>query len=341
MSVRVAINGFGRIGRNVLRYAKQGGGELDFVAVNDLTDSATLAHLLRYDSVHGRYPGEVEVTDQGIRVDGDEIVVLAERDPAKLPWKDLEVDIVIESTGIFAERDKAAGHLEAGARKVIISAPAKKEDVTIVLGVNEDKYDPDSHEVISNASCTTNCLAPVVKVIMERFGLRHGLMTTIHSYTNDQSILDLPHVDLRRARAAAMSMIPTTTGAARATALVLPEVKGKLDGMAIRVPTPNVSIVDLVCEVEADTSGEEVNAAFREAAAGDLKGILGVSDEALVSVDFTGDNRSSIVDAPSTSVIDGRMVKVLSWYDNEWGYSARVVDLVRYVGERLPAQARR
>ena len=251
MSVRVAINGFGRIGRNVLRYAKQGGGELDFVAVNDLTDSATLAHLLRYDSVHGRYPGEVEVTGRGIRVDGDEIVVLAERDPAKLPWKDLEVDIVIESTGIFVERDKAARHLEAGARKVVITAPAKKEDVTIVLGVNEDTYDPDNHEVISNASCTTNCLAPVVKVIMKRFGLRHGLMTTIHSYTNDQSILDLPHKDLRRARAAAMSMIPTTTGAARATALVLPEVKGKLDGMAIRVPTPNVSIVDLVCEVEA------------------------------------------------------------------------------------------
>ena len=341
MSVRVAINGFGRIGRNVLRYAKQGGGELDFVAVNDLTDSATLAHLLRYDSVHGSYPGDVEVTDHGIRVDGDEILVLAERDPAALPWKDLEVDIVIESTGIFAERDKAARHLEAGARKVIISAPAKKEDVTIVLGVNEDMYDPENHEVISNASCTTNCLAPVVKVIMERFGLRHGLMTTIHSYTNDQSILDLPHKDLRRARAAAMSMIPTTTGAARATALVLPEVKGKLDGMAIRVPTPNVSIVDLVCEVEADTDEDEVNAALRAAAAGDLKGILGVSDEPLVSVDFTGDSRSSIVDASSTSVIDGRMVKVLSWYDNEWGYSARVVDLVRYVGERLPVQSRR
>ena len=339
MSVRVAINGFGRIGRNVLRYAKQGGGELDFVAVNDLTDSATLAHLLRYDSVHGRYPGNVEVTDHGIRVDGDEILVLAERDPAALPWKDLEVDIVIESTGIFAERDKAAKHLEAGARKVIISAPAKKEDVTIVLGVNEDKYDPDNHEVISNASCTTNCLAPVVKVIMESFGLRHGLMTTIHSYTNDQSILDLPHKDLRRARAAAMSMIPTTTGAARATALVLPEVKGKLDGMAIRVPTPDVSLVDLVCEVEADTNEDEVNAALRAAASGDLKGILGVSDEPLVSVDFTGDSRSSIVDASSTSVIDGRMVKVLSWYDNEWGYSARVVDLVRYVGERLPIQS--
>jgi glyceraldehyde 3-phosphate dehydrogenase len=340
MSVRIAINGFGRIGRNVLRYAKQAGVELDFVAVNDLTDSTTLAHLLRYDSVHGRYPGEVEVTDRGIRVDGDEIAVLAERDPAKLPWKDLEVDIVIESTGMFAERDKAAKHLEAGARKVIISAPAKEEDVTIVLGVNEDKYDPDNHDVISNASCTTNCLAPVVKVIMERFGLRHGLMTTIHSYTNDQKILDLPHKDLRRARAAAMSMIPTSTGAARATALVIPEVKGKLDGMAIRVPTPNVSIVDLVCEVEVDTNSDEVNAGFREEAAGGLRGILGVADEPLVSVDFTGDSRSSIVDASSTFVIDGRMVKVLSWYDNEWGYSARVVDLVRYVGDRLPVRAR-
>tara|TARA_B100001123_G_scaffold437553_1_gene569994 strand:- start:1600 stop:2613 length:1014 start_codon:yes stop_codon:yes gene_type:complete len=337
MSVRVAINGFGRIGRNVLRRAKQGGGELDFVAVNDLTDSATLAHLLRYDSVHGRYPGEVEVAGRGIRVDGDEIAVLAERDPANLPWRDLEVDIVIESTGIFAEREKAARHLEAGARKVIITAPAKKEDVTIVLGVNEDMYDPGSHDVISNASCTTNCLAPVAKVIMKRFGLRHGLMTTIHSYTNDQSILDLPHKDLRRARAASMSMIPTTTGAARATALVLPEVKGKLDGMAIRVPTPDVSIVDLVCEVETDTNSDEVNEAFRQAAAGNLKGILGVSDEPLVSMDFTGDSLSSIVDASCTSVIDGVMVKVLSWYDNEWGYSARVVDLACYVGERLPA----
>lgn len=341
MSVRVAINGFGRIGRNVLRRAKQEGDELEFVAVNDLTDSATLAHLLRYDSVHGRYPGEIEVAGRGIRVDGDEIAVLAERDPAKLPWRDLEVDIVIESTGIFAERDKAAKHLEAGARKVIITAPAKKEDVTIVLGVNEDMYDPGSHDVISNASCTTNCLAPVAKVIMKRFGLRHGLMTTIHSYTNDQSILDLPHKDLRRARAASMSMIPTTTGAARATALVLPEVKGKLDGMAIRVPTPDVSIVDLVCEVETDTNSDEVNEAFRQAAAGNLKGILGVSDEPLVSMDFTGDSLSSIVDTSCTSVIDGVMVKVLSWYDNEWGYSARVVDLARYVGERLPAQARR
>jgi glyceraldehyde 3-phosphate dehydrogenase len=340
MSVRVAINGFGRIGRNVLRYAKQSGAELDFVAVNDLTDSATLAHLLRYDSVHGAYPGEVEVTGRGILVDGDEIVVLAEKDPARLPWKDLGVDIAIESTGIFVDRDKAAKHLEAGARKVIITAPAKKEDVTIVLGVNQDAYDPEKHDVISNASCTTNCLAPVVKVIMERFGLRHGLMTTVHSYTNDQNILDLPHKDLRRSRAAAMSMIPTTTGAAKATSLVLPAVKGKLDGMAIRVPTPDVSVVDLVAEVEKETNVEEVNAALREAAAGPLEGILGVCDEPLVSVDFTGDSRSSIVDASCTTVIDGRMVKVLSWYDNEWGYSARVVDLVRYVGERLPAPVR-
>ena len=340
MPVRVAINGFGRIGRNVLRYAKQSAQDLDFVAVNDLTDSPTLAHLLRYDSVHRRYPGEVEVVGGGIRVDGDEIRVLAERDPARLPWRELEVDVVVESTGIFVERDRAAKHLEAGARKVIITAPAKKEDLTVVLGVNQDMYDPEKHDVISNASCTTNCLAPVVKVIMERFGLRRGLMTTVHSYTNDQSILDLPHRDLRRARAAAMSMIPTTTGAARATALVLPEVKGKLDGMAIRVPTPDVSIVDLVCEVDKETTTEEVNDAFRAAATGELKGILGVAEDKLVSVDFIGDSRSSIVDAESTSVIDGRLVKVLSWYDNEWGYSARVVDLVSYVGERLPAQAR-
>jgi glyceraldehyde 3-phosphate dehydrogenase len=341
MSVRVAINGFGRIGRNVLRYAKQAASDLDFVAVNDLTDAKTLAHLLTWDSVHGRYAGEVEATGRGLRVDGDEIVVSAEKDPAKLPWKDLEVDIVVESTGIFSDRDKAAKHLEAGARKVIISAPAKKEDITVVMGVNEGAYDPERHDVISNASCTTNCLAPVAKVVMESFGFRRGLMTTVHSYTNDQSILDLPHKDLRRARAAALSMIPTTTGAAKATALVLPELKGKIDGMAIRVPTPDVSIVDLTCEVEKETTVEEVNQAFRAAAAGRLKGILGVTDEPLVSVDFTGDSRSSIVDAGGTSVIDGRMVKVLSWYDNEWGYSARVVDLVRYVGERLPASARR
>ena len=341
MSLRVAINGFGRIGRNVLRYAKQSGGELDFVAVNDLTDAKTLAHLLRWDSVHGPYAGEVEATEKGIRVDGDEILVLAERDPGKLPWKDLDVDIVVESTGLFTDRDKAAKHLEAGARKVIITAPAKKEDITIVLGVNQDAYDPERHDVSSNASCTTNCLAPVAKVVMESFGFRRGLMTTVHSYTNDQNILDLPHKDLRRARAAALSMIPTTTGAAKATALVLPELEGKLDGMTIRVPTPDVSIIDLVCEVDRDTTVDEVNEAFRAAARGGMKGILGVSDEPLVSVDFTGDSRCSIVDALATVVIDGRMVKVLSWYDNEWGYSARVVDLVRYVGERLPAQARR
>ena len=341
MSARVAINGFGRIGRNVLRYAKQSARDLDFVAVNDLTNSETLAHLLRWDSVHGRYPGEVETVAGGIRVDGDEIKVFAERDPAKLPWKDLEVDVVVESTGLFTERDKAAKHLEAGARKVVISAPAKKEDITVVLGVNHEQYDPERHDVISNASCTTNCLAPVVKVIMDRFGLRHGFMTTVHSYTNDQNILDLPHKDLRRARAAAMSIIPTTTGAARATSLVIPEVKGKIDGIAMRVPTPDVSIVDLVCEVERETTAEEVNEAFRAAAGGELQGILGVSEEELVSTDYIGDSRSSIVDAASTSVIDGRLVKVLSWYDNEWGYSARVVDLVRYVAERLPAPARR
>ena len=339
MSARVAINGFGRIGRHVLRYAKQSAPDLDFVAVNDLTDNETLAHLLRYDSVHRRYPGDVEAVAGGIRVDGDEIKVLAEKDPAKLPWRELEVDIVVESTGLFTQRDKAAKHLEAGARKVVITAPAKQEDVTIVLGVNQDMYDPERHDVVSNASCTTNCLAPVAKVIMDRFGMRHGFMTTVHSYTNDQNILDLPHKDLRRARAAGLSIIPTTTGAARATALVIPELKGKLDGMAMRVPTPDVSIVDLVCEVERETTVEEVNDAFRTAAAGALKGILGVAEEELVSVDFIGDSRSSIVDALSTGVIDGRLVKVLSWYDNEWGYSARVVDLVRYVSERLPAHA--
>ncbi len=341
MSARVAINGFGRIGRHVLRYAKQSAQDLDFVAVNDLTDNETLAHLLRYDSVHRRYPGDVEAVAGGIRVDGDEIKVLAEKDPAKLPWRELEVDIVVESTGLFTQRDKAAKHLEAGARKVVITAPAKQEDVTIVLGVNQDMYDPERHDVVSNASCTTNCLAPVAKVIMDRFGMRHGFMTTVHSYTNDQKILDLPHKDLRRARAAGLSIIPTTTGAARATALVIPELKGKLDGMAMRVPTPDVSIVDLVCEVERETTVEEVNDAFRTAAAGAMKGILGVAEEELVSVDFIGDSRSSIVDALSTGVINGRLVKVLSWYDNEWGYSARVVDLVRYVSERLPTHARR
>ena len=336
MAIRVAINGFGRIGRLVLRSAKQAGRtDLDFVAVNDLTDSRTLAHLLKHDSVHGHYPGTVEVTDKGLRVDGDDLRVFAERDPAKLPWRDLGVDVVVESTGLFRSREKAAVHLDAGARKVIISAPGKNEDVSIVLGVNEEAYDPASHHVISNASCTTNCLAPVVKVVLDSFGFRHGFMTTVHSYTNDQNILDLPHKDLRRARAAAMSMIPTTTGAAKATGVVIPAVKGKLDGISVRVPTPDVSVVDLVAEVEKDTSVEEVNDAFRAAAAGGMKGILGVSEEPLVSVDYTGDSRSSIVDLASTNVLDGRLVKVLSWYDNEWGYSCRVVDLVSYVGKRL------
>jgi glyceraldehyde 3-phosphate dehydrogenase len=338
MAIRVAINGFGRIGRNVLRSAKQSGRkDIDFVAVNDLTDARTLAHLLSYDSVHGRYPGTVEAKDGALWVDGDDIRVFSERDPAELPWKELGVDVVVESTGFFTDRDGAARHLTAGARKVIISAPAKREDITIVLGVNEGSYDPDKHDVISNASCTTNCLAPVVKVLLDEFGIRHGLMTTIHSYTNDQALLDVPHKDLRRARAAAMSMIPTTTGAAKATALVLPEMKGRIDGMAIRVPTPDVSIVDFVAELERDTTTEEVNDLFRAAADGPLSGILGVSEEPLVSIDYTGDPRSSVVDALSTSVMDGRMVKVLAWYDNEWGYSTRVVDLVSYVGERLTA----
>jgi glyceraldehyde 3-phosphate dehydrogenase len=335
MAIRAAINGFGRIGRNVLRSAKQSGADVDFVAVNDLTDAATLAHLLKYDSVHGHYPGTVEVSDGGLVVDGDEIRVFSERDPASLPWGDLGVDIAVESTGIFRDHASASKHIQAGARKVIITAPAKKEDITIVLGVNQDSYDPDNHHIISNASCTTNCLAPVVKVLTDEFGFRHGLMTTIHAYTNDQRILDLPHDDLRRARAAALSMIPTTTGAARATGLVLPEVDGRIDGMSIRVPTPDVSVVDLVAELDEDVTVEGVNDAFRAAAEGPMKGILGVSDEPLVSIDYTGDPRSSVVDALSTAVMDGRMVKVLAWYDNEWGYSSRVVDLVAYVGDRL------
>jgi glyceraldehyde 3-phosphate dehydrogenase len=341
MALRVAINGFGRIGRNVLRCAKQSGRtDMDFVAINDLTDAATLAHLLKYDSVHRRYPGTVTSSKNAIMVDGDEIRVCSERDPAALPWRDLDVDIVIESTGHFTERSAAAKHLDAGARKVIISAPAKKEDITIVLGVNEGRYDPEKHHVVSNASCTTNALAPVVKVLLDQFGVRHGLMTTVHSYTNDQNILDLPHKDLRRARAAAMSMIPTTTGAAKATGLVLPEVAGRIDGISIRVPTSDVSIVDLVAELERDTTAEEVNAAFRAAGNGAMKGILGVSEEPLVSVDYTGDPRSSIVDAMSTAVMSGKMVKVLSWYDNEWGYSSRVVDLTAFIGARLPSKVR-
>ena len=336
MATRVAINGFGRIGRLVLRATlRHAADELDIVAVNDLTDSRTLAHLLKYDSVHGAWPGEVEATDDGLRVDGRDIRVLSERDPADLPWKDLGVDLVLECTGLFTQREKAAKHLEAGARKVILSAPGKGEDITIVLGVNQDRYDPEAHSVISNASCTTNCLAPVAKVLLDAFGFRRGLMTTVHAYTNDQTTLDAPHKDLRRARAAAVSMIPTTTGAARATSLVLPELKGKLDGMAIRVPTPDVSLVDLTCELESDVTVDTVNDAFRTAAAGPMKGILGVSDEPLVSIDYVGNPHSSVVDALSTAVIGERMVKVLSWYDNEWGYSMRVTDLARLVAGSL------
>ncbi|HEU0012761.1 MAG TPA: type I glyceraldehyde-3-phosphate dehydrogenase [Longimicrobium sp.] len=335
MPIRVAINGFGRIGRNVLRAAKQAGAtDLDFVAVNDLTDTNTLAHLLRYDSVHGPYRGTVEARESSLVVDGDEVRVFAEKDPAALPWRDLGVDIVIESTGRFTKKADAAKHIEGGAKKVIISAPAKDEDITIVLGVNEDRYDSASHHVVSNASCTTNCLAPVVKVLLDEFGFRRGLMTTVHAYTNDQNILDLPHKDLRRARAAAMSMIPTTTGAAKATALVIPEVKGRIDGTAIRVPTPDVSVVDLTAELEKEVDARQVNDALRAAAEGRMKGILGYEEQELVSIDYTGNPHSSIVDAPSTNVVAG-LVKVVAWYDNEWGYSNRCVDLARYMGERL------
>ncbi|MEO8634513.1 MAG: type I glyceraldehyde-3-phosphate dehydrogenase [Gemmatimonadales bacterium] len=333
MSVRVAINGFGRIGRNVLRAAKAiSAKELDFVAVNDLTDTKTLAHLLKYDSVHGRFDGTVEAKADAIVVNGDSIKVFAMKDPATLPWKDLGVDIVLESTGIFTDRDKAAKHLEAGAKTVIISAPGKNEDITIVYGVNHLKYDATKHHVISNASCTTNCLVPVIKVILDQFGFVNGFMTTIHSYTNDQNILDLPHKDLRRARAAALSMIPTTTGAAKATSLVIPEVKGKIDGIALRVPTADVSIVDLTCTVEKATTTDAVNAAFIAASKGVLKGVLAVSDEPLVSVDYIGNLNSSTVDLALTNVIDGKLVHVSTWYDNEMGYSARCVDLIRYIG---------
>jgi glyceraldehyde 3-phosphate dehydrogenase len=333
MSVRVGINGFGRIGRNVVRAAmlsKQTA--LEFVGVNDITDTKTLGHLLKYDSVHGRFPGSVEVRGETLVVEGKEIRVTAIKEPEQLPWKDLGVDLVLESTGRFTDRDSAAKHLAAGAKKVVISAPAKGEDITIVMGVNEKKYDPAAHHIISNASCTTNCLVPVVKVVLDNWGLVHGFMTTVHSYTNDQQILDLPHKDLRRARAAGLSIIPTTTGAAKATSLVIPEVKGKLDGVSLRVPTPDVSIVDLTAEVKKSTTIEEVNAAFKKAAQGALKGILDVSDEPLVSVDYIGSLFSSVVDARSTNVIDGTLVHVSSWYDNEMGYSARCVDLLAYIG---------
>jgi len=333
MAIKVGINGFGRIGRNIMR-AALGNKDIDFVAVNDLTSAATLAHLLKYDSVLGNLHADVKASGDGISVDGDEFKVLSMKDPAQLPWKDLGVDIVFEGTGIFTNREGAAKHLAAGAKKVIITAPAKGPDITLVLGVNEDKYDPGKHHIISNASCTTNCLAPLAKVVHERFGLRKGWMTTVHSYTNDQNLLDLPHKDLRRARAAALSIIPTTTGAASAVGEVLPELKGKLDGFAMRVPTPNVSLVDLNAVLDKKTTGDEVNAALREAANGPLKNILAVSDAELVSIDFRGNPHSSIVDAPYTKVMDGDFLKVLSWYDNEWGYSSRCVDLLKVLVKR-------
>ncbi len=334
--IRVGINGFGRIGRNVVRATKAAGiTDIDFVAVNDLTDTKTLAHLLKYDSVHGHFPYDVSGHEGGIDVGGDEIKVLSERDPAKLPWGELGVDIVLESTGRFTDRADAGKHIDGGAKKVIISAPAKGEDKTFVYGVNHLDYDPATHHVISNASCTTNCLVPVVKVLRDNFGWERGYMTTIHSYTNDQSILDLPHKDLRRARAAAISIIPTSTGAAKATSLVIPEVKGKIDGVALRVPTANVSLVELVCTVEKSTTVEDVNAAFAAAAAGALKGVLFVSDEPLVSVDYIGNLASSTVDALSTAVLEGTMIHVSAWYDNEMGYSARCVDMIRHIGAQL------
>ncbi len=333
MPVRIGINGFGRIGRNIMR-AALGDQELDFVAVNDLTSAKTLAHLLKYDSVLGNLDARVEARNDVISVDGHEFTVLSLRDPAQLPWKDLGVDVVFESTGLFTSRDDAAKHVTAGARKVIITAPAKGPDITIVLGVNDERYDPQKHQIISNASCTTNCLAPLAKVIHQRFGIKKGWMTTIHSYTNDQQLLDLPHKDLRRARAAGLSMIPTTTGAAHAVGEVLPDLKGKLDGFSMRVPTPNVSVVDLAAILDQKTSGDEVNAALKEAADGALKGILQYSTEELVSIDFKGNPHSSIVDAPYTKVMDGDFLKVLSWYDNEWGYSNRCVDLVRLLAKR-------
>ena len=335
MAIRVGINGFGRIGRQVVRAAKERQAPIDIVAINDLTDTKTLAHLFTYDSVHGKYDGTVSYDADSITIDGDVIKVLKEKDPALLPWKDLQVDIVLEATGRFTKADDARKHIAGGAKKVIISAPATGEDITIVLGVNHDRYDATAHTIISNASCTTNCLAPMVKVLRDAFGFKHGAMVTIHSYTNDQSILDLPHKDLRRARAAAVSMIPTTTGAAKATALVIPEVKGKIDGIAIRVPTPDVSLTELTVEVERPTTIAEVNAAFQAAAQGPLKGILAYTEEELVSVDYIGNPHSTILDGKNTNVIDGTLVKVSGWYDNEWGYSSRCVDLIERIGAAL------
>ena len=335
MSVKIAINGFGRIGRNAFKVAlDKYADDLEVVAINDLTDANTLAHLLKYDSCFGKFDGEVSVEDDKLIVDGKEIQIFAERDPENLPWKDLGVDIVLEATGIFRTREGAMKHINAGAKKVLISAPAKDEDITIVMGVNEGDYDADSHHIISNASCTTNCLAPFAKVVNDEFGIVRGLMTTVHAYTTDQNILDLPHSDLRRARAAALSIIPTTTGAAAAVSLVLPELKGKLNGFAMRVPTPTVSVVDLVVELEKDATAEEVNAAFKAAADGPMKGILEYTEEPLVSIDFKQNPHSSIVDGLSTMSMGGNMVKILSWYDNEWGYSVRIVDLAHYIAEK-------
>src|SRR6266849_4383799 len=335
MSIRVGVNGFGRIGRVFFRTALEASGEIEVVGVNDLADAKTLAHLLKHDSVHGNLKAEVAAKDGAIFVNGREVRVTAVKDPAALPWKELRVDVVVESTGIFRDTATASKHLQAGAKKVVITAPAKDPDATIVLGVNEQTYDPVKHRIISNASCTTNCLATTVKVLDDAFGVKRGFASTVHSYTNDQPVHDFPHKDLRRARAAAVSMIPMTTGAATAVGLVLPKLKGKLDGIAIRVPTINVSVVDLVAELEKPASVQQINDAFREAAAGQLKGILDATDEELVSVDVNGNAHSSIVDLPSTALIDGNLIKVLAWYDNEWGYSSRVRDLIRLIGKTL------
>ena len=339
MTTRVGINGFGRIGRQSLKALIERAPDTEVVAINDLVDAEMNALLFKHDSTYGQYPGEVKAGDKSIIIDGREIRILAEKDPANLPWRDLGVDIVLESTGIFTSAEKAKAHIDAGAQKVIISAPAKGEDITIVLGVNEDKYEPAKHHIISNASCTTNCLAPAAKVVHDLLTIEHGLMNTIHSYTNDQRILDVAHKDPRRARAAGLNIIPTTTGAAKALALVIPDLKGKFDGFSLRVPTPTVSVVDFTAVVSRPTSADELNAAFRAAAAGPMAGILGVSDEPLVSTDFRGDARSSIIDGASTMVIGGTLVKVIAWYDNEWGYSCRCADLIAYVAARLPVGA--
>lgn len=335
MTVKIGVNGFGRIGRNVYRAARKRGVDLEFVAVNDLGDAKTLAHLLKYDSVHGRFPGDVSVSANGLTIDGQELRVLAERNPADLPWKDLGVEIVLESTGIFTDREKAAAHLEAGAQKVIISAPAKNEDITVVLGVNDDAYDPATHHIISNASCTTNCVAPMAKVLDDAFGIQQGFMTTVHAYTNDQQILDLPHNDLRRARAAGVNIIPTSTGAAKATGLVLPHLKGKLDGMAMRVPVPDGSVTDLVATLSREVTVEEVNAAFKAASEqGPLADKIVYTEDLIVSSDIVGSEASCTFDASATMVM-GNVVKAIGWYDNEWGYSNRVVDLVSLVASKL------